>query len=93
MSPHNTVRHVHRRTNQAAVNFVILELDTGLMFCSLASSASAESVGRIMASAKRSYDAAIHYVNSLNLNADERLAFEEKKETLRICLVNFGFVV
>jgi hypothetical protein len=73
--------------NAAGVRFVLLELDTGLLFCRLASSSASErDARRNEASAKRSYEAAIHHVKPLLLNWMERRAFDEKKERLRLLL-------
>jgi hypothetical protein len=80
------------KVNAAGVRFVLLELDTGLLFCRLASSSDSEDARRNKASAKRSYEAAIHHVKPLLLNWMERRAFDEKKERLRLLLVDFGFV-
>jgi hypothetical protein len=73
--------------NAAGVRFVLLELDTGLLFCRLASSSNSErDARRNEASAKRSYEAAIHHVKPLLLNWMERRAFDDKKERLRLLL-------
>jgi hypothetical protein len=76
------------KVNSAGVRFVLLELDTGLLFCRLASSSNSErGARRHEASAKRSYEAAIHHVKPLLLNKVERRAFDDKKERLRLLLV------
>lgn len=80
------------KVNAAGVRFVFLELDTGLLFCRLASSSNSEDARRNEASAKRSYEAAIHHVKPLLLNWMERRAFDEKKERLRL-LLGQGHVV
>jgi hypothetical protein len=74
--------------NAAGVRFVLLELDTGLLFCRLASSSDSERDARPNeVNAKRSYEAAIHHVKPLLLNRMERRAFDDKKERLRLLLV------
>jgi hypothetical protein len=74
------------KVNAAGVRFVLLELDTGLLFCRLASISDSEDARRNEASAKRSYEAAIHHVKPLLLNWMERRAFDEKKERHRLML-------
>ena len=84
--------HLHTRVNQLAVKFVILQVETGLTFCRLAAGAPSELIGRLKVNAKRSYENAIYHVSSVVLNADERLIFQQKKQKLRECLMEFGFV-
>ena len=77
--------------NAAGVRFVLLELDTGLLFCRMASSPDSDlDARRNEALAKRSYEAAIHYVKPLLLNRVERREFDDKKERLRLLLADFG---
>lgn len=90
-SDRNNVQ-LHVRVNQLGVKFVILQLETGLTFCRLATGAPSELVGRLKTNAKRSYENAIYHVSSVVLNADERQVFQEKKQRLRECLLEFGFV-
>ena len=79
---------VQAEGNAAGVRFVLIELDTGLLFCRLASGSDSErDARRNEAKAKRSYEAAIHYVKPLLLNRLERRAFDDKKERLRLLLV------
>jgi hypothetical protein len=73
--------------NAAGVRFVLLELDTGLLFCRLSSSSdSVLDARRNEALAKRSYEAAIRYLKPLLLNRVERREFDDKKERLRLLL-------
>src|ERR1700684_179773 len=78
---------VQAEGNAAGVRCVLLELDTGLLFCRLASSSDSErDARRNGANAKRSYEAGIHYGKPLLLNRMERRAFDDKKEQLRLLL-------
>jgi hypothetical protein len=73
--------------NAVGVRFVLIELDTGLLFCKLAFSSDSElDARRNEALAKRSYDAAVHHVKPLLLSKIERRAFDDKKERLRLLL-------
>jgi hypothetical protein len=79
---------VQEEGNAAGVRFVLLELDAGLLFCRLASCSDFErDARRNEANAKRSYEAAIHYVKPLLLNRMERRTFDDKKERLSLLLV------
>jgi hypothetical protein len=81
------VERAQTNGNAAGVRFVLLELDTGLLFCRFASSSDSErDARRNEANAKRSYEAAIHYVKPLRLNRMERRAFDDKEEQLRLLL-------
>jgi hypothetical protein len=83
----NNAERAQTNGNAAGVRFVLLELDTGLLFCRLASSFDSErDARRNEASARRSYEAAIHHVKPLLLNRMERRAFDDKKEQLRLLL-------
>ena len=74
--------------NAAGVRFVLIELDTGLLYCRLASGSDSErDARRNEANAKRSYEAAIHYGKPLLLNRMERRTFDDKKERLSLLLV------
>ena len=87
MSVLDNAERAQTKVNAAGVRFVFLELDTGLLFCRLASSSDCErDARRNEANAKRSYEAAIHHVKPLLLNWMERRAFDEKKERLRLLL-------
>jgi hypothetical protein len=78
---------VQTERNAAGVRFVVLELDTGLLFCRIASSSESElDARRNEASAKRSYEAALRHVKPLLLTRMERRAFDDKKEQLRLRL-------
>jgi len=81
-----------KRCNAAGVRFVNLALDTGLMFYRTASlSESEDDARRSEAKAHSSYQIAVHHATALLFTAEERDAFNEKKERLRLLLVSFGF--
>lgn len=62
-----------RREWPAGVSFIKTELETGLTFCSIAStSTDAEKTARNTANARKAYDTALHLVDQLILTPQER---------------------
>ena len=87
MSESNSYRNslsAQQSGNSAGVHFVMHELELGIMFCEMASSAgTADNAERSEARARRSLGSALHHVASLFLSTDERAEFNEKEWQVR----------
>jgi len=91
MDDSECVTNARTSVNKAGFRFVITELDTGLMFCSMASNSVGDPDARSLILACHSYEAALYHVKSLVLNALEIKLFDEKKAQLRSLLLTLGF--
>jgi len=65
----------------------MLELEVGLTFCEIESSAYSQ---QNAANAKRAHETAMYHVQKLLLTRDERKAFNEREEQLRTVLAQFA---
>jgi hypothetical protein len=88
----DNARRAKAIANAAGFQFVMTQLDTGFVFCRMASEAKTKAdAQRNTANANRSYGFALEHISSLALNREEHDAFDEKKERLRLLLADFGF--
>ena len=73
-----------KRCNELGFQFVMAELETGLMFHRQAMGTEGEERTQCKANARSSYESAMWHVKTLTLTTDERQAFENKERQLRI---------
>ena len=73
-----------KRRNELGFQFVMAELETGLVFYRQAVSTEGEQGAQYRVNARSSYEAAMWHVKTLTLTTDERQAFENKERQLRI---------
>ena len=73
-----------KRSNELGFQFVMAELETGLMFYRQAVGTENEQSVQYRVNARSSYESAMWHVKALTLTTDERQAFENKERQLRI---------
>jgi hypothetical protein len=75
------------RGKAAGLDFVLRELDLGMVYLRMASNADTKSAQKRHAKkATGAYQAALYHVQSLTLNAEERAEFNDKEQRLKSLL-------
>jgi hypothetical protein len=75
-----------KRSNELGFQFVMAELETGLMFYRQAVGTEGEQGAQYRVNARSSYESAMWHVKALTLTTDERQAFENKERQLRTAI-------
>jgi len=73
-----------KHTNELGFQFVMAELEIGLMFCRLALGTVGTQCTQYRVNARSAYESAIWHVKTLTLTSEEHQAFENKECALRI---------
>ena len=75
-----------KRSDELGFQFVMAELETGLMFYRQAVGTEGEQGAQYRVNARSSYESAMWHVKALTLTTDERQAFENKERQLRTAI-------
>jgi hypothetical protein len=75
-----------KRSDELGFQFVMAELETGLMFYRQAVGAENEQGVQYRVNARSSYESAMWHVKTLTLTTEERQAFENKERQLRTAI-------
>lgn len=82
------------QSNQAAINFLMVELDLALTFLQVAkTSGSRETSGRNRENAHLAYKTILGYLNRVRFEAADQVRFKEKLSELKNGLIEAGYAV
>ena len=81
----------HDDYHQSGIQFVNVELDTGLTFLRIALGAKGRGkINRNRVNARKAYDSALHFLANVSLNKEEMRLVQEKLASLKSGLEKLG---
>ena len=82
------------QSNQAGIGFLMIELDTALLFLSIADTTrNKENALRNRDNALTAYESVLRYQERVQFDADDRITFDEKFDEVKRALLALGFTV